>query len=503
MSTPFFGKQFTFPQPDGTTLAVRGWGNQHHAVFETLDGYTVVQDPSTGYWHYAKASDDGEELVAAPARAGTANPGALGLAPGVRIAREAARAKAMESAGLPPGRSRWEVRRERAKALRRLAPSAGPVALAPPSRKTVGTYVGLCLLVEFPDVPATIRREDVLAFCNQPGYTGFGNHGSVYDYYLENSGGKLRYNTIVAPYCKAKHPRAYYTDESIPQPRRARELIKEALTHLKASGFDVSSLTVDDENYIYAVNVFYTGPTINNWSKGLWPHSYHLLQPFELVPGKNAFDYQITDLGTELTLGTYCHENGHMICDFPDLYDYGDESNGVGVYCLMCAGANVDPKNPTQINAYLKYRAGWADQVTPITNGLAGATTAGKNQFYVHAKGSTEYFIVENRNKSGRDAALTSSGLAIWHIDETGDNSDEQMTPAKHYECTLVQADGKSDLEKRRNDGDAKDLFGPGVNTRFADATLPSAKWWDGTPSKLDIHDITAPGVTVRFRASV
>ena len=34
MSIPFNGKEFTFTQPDGTAFQVRGWGYQHHAVFE-------------------------------------------------------------------------------------------------------------------------------------------------------------------------------------------------------------------------------------------------------------------------------------------------------------------------------------------------------------------------------------------------------------------------------------------------------------------------------------
>jgi len=49
----------------------------------------------------------------------------------------------------------------------------------------------------------------------------------------------------------------------------------------------------------------------------------------------------------ELTLATFCHENGHLVCDFPDLYDYGPESRGVGNFCLMCRGGlpirNVGP----------------------------------------------------------------------------------------------------------------------------------------------------------------
>src|SRR5260221_11074677 len=43
-------------------------------------------------------------------------------------------------------------------------------------------------------------------------------------------------------------------------------------------------------------------------------------------------------MGAEVTLGTFCRENGHMLCDYPDLYAYGHESSGVGIYCLMCAG---------------------------------------------------------------------------------------------------------------------------------------------------------------------
>jgi hypothetical protein len=56
---------------------------------------------------------------------------------------------------------------------------AGP-APAPPQRQTFGDFVGLCLLIQFPDVAGTIPREEVEAFCNQPGYNGFGNNGSVY-----------------------------------------------------------------------------------------------------------------------------------------------------------------------------------------------------------------------------------------------------------------------------------------------------------------------------------
>lgn len=503
MSAPFYGKEFTFKQPDGTQLRVRGWGDQHHAVFETLDGFTVTRDPVTGFIHYAELSADGEELRPTGTRPGLAEPKKLGLAPRLRINRTAVKALAMESRNLPPGRSRWETRRERTKMALRTAMAAGGILPAPPKRQTVGDFVGLCLLIQFPDVPSTITAQEVEAFCNRKGYSGFGNRGSVFDYFLDVSADKLRYTNIVAPYYTTKHPRGYYTSESVEQPIRARELIKEALDHLKAQGFDFSRLTSDDENYVYALNVFYAGSRVNYWGKGLWPHSFHLLNPTQIGAGKLAYDYQITDMGNELTLGTFCHENGHMICDFPDLYDYGYESRGVGVYCLMCAGSEPDEKNPAQVCAYLKYRAGWAEDLTKLTGNLNAEAPAGKNSFFIYSRNVSEYFIIENRLKAGRDNGLADSGLAIWHIDELGNNNNEQMTAGSHYECSLVQADGENDLEHGKNDGDDKDLFHKGGNDRFADSTKPNSKWWDGTSSGLEIYNIGLSGQKVAFSVKI
>ena len=138
--------------------------------------------------------------------------------------------------GLPTTGARWQQRR----AEQQLAARMRDVLLAPPQRQTIGTFVGLCLLVQFPDVPGTITREEVDAFCNDPGYTGFGNNGSVCDYYRDVSGGRVNYTNLVAPYYTAKHPRSYYTDETVRQPIRAIELITEALDDLIVGGFDVS-----------------------------------------------------------------------------------------------------------------------------------------------------------------------------------------------------------------------------------------------------------------------
>jgi M6 family metalloprotease-like protein len=504
MATPFSGETFTFTQPDGTTLTVRGWGDQHYAVFETLDGYTVTKNPGTGFWEVAQLSADHTRLEPVPAARSTADGGRNRVVRSLRIDPASARAAGREGAMRFGGRrcdERRRQRKEQLRAIRMMAAHGGPV-FAPPQRTTVGDYTGLCLLIDFSDVPGTIARDEVERFCNQPGYNGFGNNGSVHDYFFDNSIGRLRYKNVVTPYYRARHPKTHYTDPNVQMGVRARELIREALEHWKANGFDFSTLTVDDTGMVYAMNVFYAGPVVNNWSEGLWPHAWMMGTAVPLAPGRSAFDYQFTAMGAELRLGTFCHENGHMLCDYPDLYDYGNESAGVGMFCLMCAGNHADQKNPVNISGYLKRLSGWARNVTNLTHGATVTLQAGQNDLAMFAKDNDEYFLIENRSRTARDAALPDAGLAIWHVDEQGDNSNEQMSATSHYELSLEQADGLFELERSRTEpGDTNDLYaGPGAI--FGDDTTPASKWWDGTGSHLTIDSISAPAASMSFRCT-
>jgi len=500
MATAFSGKRFTFTQPDGTHFEVRGWGDQSYAVFETLDGYTVTKNPGTGFFEIARLSSDETLLESAEGPSGNLDGVRAGVQPGLRIHREAARSRGFEGA-LRLGGRRCNQRREQRRNMAHAARAMGGPMFAPPQRATVGDFMGLCLLIDFSDEPGTITQAEVAKFCNQQGYTGFGNNGSVSDYFLANSIGRCRYTNIVATYYRAQHPKSHYTNPAIPQGTRARQLIVEALTHLQANNFDFTQLTPDESGLVYAMNVYYAGGVVNNWAEGLWPHAWNLATPILLAPGRSVFDYQFTDMSQELTLGTFCHENGHMLCDYPDLYDYGGESSGVGAFCLMCAGGNINDKNPTHISAYLKRISGWAGSVTTIQHNQQVTLPAGQNDFAIFAKNPSEYFIVENRRKGGRDISLPDEGLAIWHVDEGGDNSNEQMTAAQHYELSLEQADGAFRLETARNQyGDSTDLYGE-VHKRFSNQTTPNSKWWDGTASNLDIYDIAMPGSAVSFRA--
>jgi M6 family metalloprotease-like protein len=515
MPSPFVGEIFTFRNPDDSEVTVRGWGNQFQAVFETLDGYTVVQGED-GYWEYAELAENGENLVPSGKRVGKEDPETLSLPRHVRLTREATLMHADEARASMGPVPRWMQRRHEDLARRVSQPPEGlppesPEMLqaadeaeagdegpegAPPSGSTTGDYLGLVLLVDFSDFPQTISRQEVDDFCNKVGYSGFGNNGSAFDYFRDVSDGKLRYKNHVAAYYRAAHPRTYYTNPAIAYGTRAQELIREALDSLVASGFNFSSLTADSSGFIQALSVFYAGARSNAWSQGLWPHSWALASSYSVAGGRRFSDYQITDLGTQLTLRTFCHENGHMVCDFPDLYDYDavNVGNGIGHYSLMCFGGA--DKNPVQVEAYLKHAAGWSSRVTTLTSGMTATVEAGKNDFLLHARSASEYFILENRQQSGRDATLPDAGVAIWHVDVSGNNSHEQMTASQHYECSLEQADNRFDLERRANGGDAEDLYG-GAAATFGAATAPSSNWWDGTASGLEIEQISAVGASM------
>ncbi len=502
MPTPYVGREFTFTEPDGTQIRVRGYGNQFAAVFETLDGFTVAKDPETGFHHYAQVSPDGTQLEPTGPRVASADPAELDLPRHARPAPEAARERARDAIRQTGVTPRWVQRRRSRKPRTPAPPSDGEdepgdrgTALAAPDAQAVGSYVGLCLLIRFPDVADTIPDAEISLFCNAAGYSGFGNNGSVRDYFRTVSDGRLDYTNIVPGYITAKHPRAHYTDPTVGFGTRAQQLVREGLKRLKEQGFDFSRLTADSEGYIRALNVFYVGPTVNDWSEGLWPHSSALDQPFAATSGRTFSDYQITNIGSEITLRTFCHENGHMVCDFPDLYDYGYESNGVGDFCLMCSGGS--DTDPVQVCAYLKHQAGWTSTISELGAGATFSLAAGTNDFLIHRRSRTEYFILENRQRAGRDRALPDAGIAIWHADETGSNQNEAMTAGEHYECSLEQADGRFDLEHMDNNGDAGDLFAGPKRRAFGATTVPDSRWWDGTPSGLEIVDISASARTM------
>ena len=266
----------------------------------------------------------------------------------------------------------------------------------------------------------------------------------MFDFYRDNSIGRCRYTNIVAPYYRALHPKTYYTDRTIPQPQRAIELINEALAHHKANGFDFSPLTADNQGFVYAMNVYYAGPVTNNWAEGLWPHAYHLGSAVPLRPGQSAFDYQFTAMGAELELGTFCHENGHMLCDYPDLYDYGVRVQRRRRLLPDVRGQQRQREEPDCRSAPISSACpAGQNTVTPLEHDRQVTLAAGSNDFALYSRGGREYFLIENRQKAGRDASLPDAGtgdLACRRRRRQQPRADDQRQPLR----TVAGAGGRA-----------------------------------------------------------
>ena len=210
-----------------------------------------------------------------------------------------------------------------------------------------------------------------------------------------------------------------------------------------------------------------------------------------------TYFYMLSSLGRskeDLSIGTFCHENGHMLCRWPDLYDYGtrdgdsEKSSGLGYYCLMSAGNHNDNgRTPSPVCAYLRYLVDWCDNVVRLDKpGEYQAVHGDYNTALIfESRKYNEYFLIENRSQLDLDKDIPSSGLAVYHCDILGSNEWQGGTATNHYQCGLLQADGHLDLETNRNMGDEMDLFKETAAMAISHSTLPSSNLWDGSESGL------------------
>ncbi len=485
LAYPFDGEEQMLRQPDKSRVKVIVWGDEFYQRIESIDGYTLMRESTTQWICYAYLSADKSTLVTTGVHyMGIVLPAVLShLQKGIDISAE----------------SRNAIIQKRQLDLEGDAESYHPhgmfkaVAAAEPIS---GDVMGLTMLIDFPDDPATMAKTEIENLLNQKGYTGYGNAGSVNDYYRDVSNGKLNYTNTVVGYYRAKQPKTYYNDASATG--RAKELVKDALMHFDLAGFNFATLSQTSTKRVRAVNIMYAGAPDVGWSVGLWPHSGSITT--YSTDGVTVSRYQMSSIGTSLRIGTFCHENGHMVCGWKDLYDYGSDSKGVGKYCIMASSSSTAPVPP---NAYYRNLMGW-ETLTDITAALDNTTfthIANTNTSFVYNNPARpqEHFYIESRAKKSRSINYPDAGLVIWHVDSGFTNDSQKMTATSHYYVSVEQADGKFDLEKNINSGAMGDLFKAGYKARFSDTTLPSSNWWNGAVSGLWVDAISAASDTMKF----
>jgi M6 family metalloprotease-like protein len=495
----------TITQPDGTPLELRLWGDEFATGWETADGYTVRFDERTGYWVYARLDDAGG-LTESTARAGIDAPVERQH---LRPAEKWLEPRYLDLGDNPEPRS----------SIDKAAPAWAS-----------GNTNKLIIMVQFPadagdpqgarpSVPASFTAAQATA--NMFGGTSTGP-GNLTDYYNEVSFGALNLiGTIVGPYTVANDKDDY--DDG---PLDAKAMVAEAIA-LADPDIDFNNFDNDGDGWVDNVAVMYAGNGPDNGGydgadpddNSLWPHASSLAAPVG-VDGINAQTYYIapellSSAPRLRTIGVYAHEFGHKL-GLPDLYDTDDAPNGsegIGHWCLMSTGSwcsatpgSENGESPSHMSAWCKSFLGWmaptdltgssVAQAIPQaeTNAFAvqlGANPGGPNDW---PGGSGQYFLVENRQRTGFDIGLDGCGTLVWHIDESMNNNRNQgHTAGAHRLVDLEEADGLDELDGSADRGDAGDPFpGSTGNTLWDDTSDPHSRWYNGDSSDFRMKILTA-----------
>jgi immune inhibitor A len=371
-----------------------------------------------------------------------------------------------------------------------------------------GTVRVVVVLAEFSDraLSRTAAEFEQLFFS-----TGELATGSVTEYYREVTGGLVEIaGEVVGPVTMPQTLEWYANGNfGIGKPSgepRANVLARDAAAAVDPV-VDFGPYDNDGNGYVDAFIVVHAGSGGEETGdpSDIWSHKWVLPAEYEADSSK-IFAY--LTIPEDAKLGVSAHELGHLLFGFPDLYDIDGTSEGLGNWCLMAAGSwNGGGDTPAHPSAWCKANQGWVD----VENTTAASTLSipavgdGRRVFRLWADGAPgpEYFLVENRQRTGFDRELPGDGLCVFHVDERqADNSDES-----HYLVGLLQADGAADLEHGSNRGDAGDVFpGSGEVTKLDGTTTPGTLSYAGQETGVAVLDISASGpvmtASVRVGAS-
>ena len=356
VAVPAYPSPINCKQPDGTYITIRLRGDEFVNWGETLDGYTLVNEGNRG-WTYAVLNVDGKLISS-------------GIPAHNHDSRKTIETSLLNQIPKKLRYSQKQIDNLKASSNLRLKSTTATTAFNP-----TGTKKLLMILIQFPDLSFNYTQADFAGMMNTPDYSEHNAHGSVRDYFLENSYGQFDLTTDVAPhiYTAANNMAYYGANVDGNHSPNASELITEAINAADDDGVDFSQYDNDGDGSVDGIYVIYAGygeATSGNPDE-IWPHA-GTISPAIICDGKSISKYSCSneltynsdpEIKDITTIGVICHEFGH-VCGAPDYYDTdyvtGGSYIGNGSWDLMDVGlycGNPSGSQPSHINPFEKIKS--------------------------------------------------------------------------------------------------------------------------------------------------
>ena len=376
------------------------------------------------------------------------------------------------------------------------------------------------IMVQFSDVkfqtsttPNTFNR-----LFNEQGYSVGRQKGSVRDYFLTQSNGKfdLQFD-IYGPVTLSKELAYYGEDEGTNNQKNMPDLLRETLA-LADKDVDFSLYDWDGDGEMEQYTIIYAGfgQAEGGGSEAIWAHRSTMMPP-EVHDGVIVSGYCCTpelrlkdDKPVLAGIGTMCHEFSHCL-GLPDMYDVAYENYGTKCWDLMGDGVhNDDGYTPAGYTSYDKMALGWQEPIILDRSGhIAGVKPMSEGgDFYMIRNDNhpDEYYLLENRQKTGWDAGIVAGGLLVLHVDYDpqffNNPNKTKDTNNTHQRCAIVNADNDEEIDYNNYynwlDDLQGDLYGY-KNHELTDESTPAAMLYN---MNIDQSKLMGKPVTNIFEAN-